>query len=68
RARPLMADLHLLVTEARAAASGGAELRIGSRGLGLARQLLASMDSDGQAAQGASSLNGQSQKVPVDDK
>ncbi|NEE18844.1 LysR family transcriptional regulator [Streptomyces sp. SID7499] len=30
RARPLMADLHLLVTEARAAASGGAELRIGS--------------------------------------
>jgi DNA-binding transcriptional LysR family regulator len=30
RARPLMADLHLLVTEARAAASGGTELRIGS--------------------------------------
>ncbi|MFF5570855.1 LysR family transcriptional regulator [Streptomyces luteogriseus] len=30
RARPLMADLHLLVAEARAAASGGAELRIGS--------------------------------------
>ncbi|MEU2539558.1 LysR family transcriptional regulator [Streptomyces iakyrus] len=30
RARPLMAELHLLVTEARAAASGGTELRIGS--------------------------------------
>ncbi|MER5578516.1 flotillin domain-containing protein, partial [Streptomyces massasporeus] len=43
-------------------------LTMGGTGLGLARQLLASMDRDGQASQGASSLNGQAQKVPVDDK
>jgi hypothetical protein len=43
-------------------------LTTGGTGLGLARHPLASRDRDGQAAQGASSLNGQPRKVPVDDK
>ncbi|MEU2750084.1 SPFH domain-containing protein [Streptomyces collinus] len=43
-------------------------LTMGGTGLGLARQLLASMDRNGQTPQDASALNGQVQKVPMDDK
>lgn len=47
-------------------------LTMGGTGLGLARQLLASMNQNGQAPNGTSSLNGiaapPQQKVPVDDK
>ncbi|WP_031482381.1 SPFH domain-containing protein [Streptomyces bicolor] len=43
-------------------------LTMGGTGLGLARQLLASMNQNGQAPKEASSLNGLAQKVPVDEK
>ncbi|MFJ7290414.1 SPFH domain-containing protein [Streptomyces collinus] len=43
-------------------------LTMGGTGLGLARQLLASMNREGQAPQDASALGGQVQKVPMDDK
>ncbi|MER7376236.1 SPFH domain-containing protein [Streptomyces lanatus] len=43
-------------------------LTMGGTGLGLARQLLASMQKNGQAPEDGSQLNGLVQKVPMDDK
>lgn len=43
-------------------------LTMGGTGLGPARQLLASMNQNGQAPKEASPLNGLAQKVPMDDK
>ncbi|MBX9364377.1 hypothetical protein [Streptomyces sp. WAC04114] len=54
-----------LVGEMIVRVRGGAEhfLTMGGTGLGLARQLLASMDRGGQAPQGSASLNGHARKV-----
>lgn len=41
---------------------------MGGTGLGLARQLLASMNQNGQAPKETPPLNGLAQKVPMDDK
>ncbi|WP_210592079.1 flotillin family protein [Streptomyces sp. GESEQ-35] len=43
-------------------------LTMGGTGLGLARQLLASMNQNGQTPQDTSSLNGLAEKVPMDEK
>ncbi|MGX1564366.1 flotillin domain-containing protein, partial [Streptomyces sp. NPDC055509] len=43
-------------------------LTMGGTGLGLARQLLASMNQNGSAPTETSQLNGLAQKVPMDDK
>lgn len=43
-------------------------LTMGGTGLGLARQLLASMNQNGQVPKEGSSLNGLAQKVPMDEK